>query len=348
MNITELKQVYDVANLHDKWKILYATVKETGITELWKENKRDKCDYASFRNARERIPVLLWHYVGRRIPIINKLISKRTLGPKYIEYYILPTWHYEFLEDAYDIQYNIERYKRVYDSLGDEKSKEVLCNILMARVTKDNKYYRYSMEISSDYPQYFDKSLLPTQNNNDVFVDCGGYIGDSVERFIENYNSNYKKIYMFEPERNNIEIAKKTLSNYRDIEIIEAGVGREIGELYFQGSDSGGRIQKTGNYKISVRSIDDIVKDPATFIKMDIEGAEKDALCGAKQQIVKYSPTLAICAYHLRDDIYSIYEQIKSYRDDYSVYLRHYSDTELETVLYFIPASKLLDRIRTP
>lgn len=340
MNITELKQVYDVANLDEKWKILYTTVKDIGITELWKNNKRDKCDYASFRNARESVSVLLWHYVGRRIPVVNKLISKRTLGPKYVEYYRLPTWHYEFLEDAYDIQYNIERYKNVYDSLGDEKSKEVLCNILMARVTKDNKYYRYSMDISSDYPQYFDKSLLPTPKNNDVFVDCGGYIGDSVEQFIERYNRNYKKIYMFEPERNNIKIAKKVLTNYRDVEIIEAGVGREEGDLYFNGSDSGGRIQKTGTYKISVRSIDDSVKEPATFIKMDIEGAEKDALYGAKQQIANYSPTLTICVYHLRDDIYSIFEQIKTYRDDYSVYLRHYTDTGLETVMYFIPRDK--------
>lgn len=340
MNITELKQVYDIANPDDKWKILYATVKETGITELWKENKREKCDYASYRNARENVSVLLWHYVGRRIPVINKLISKRTLGPKYVEYYRLPTWHYEFLEDAYDIQYNIERYKSVYDSLGDEESKEVLCNIIMARVTKDKKYYRYSMDISSDYPQYFDKSLLPEPNNNDVFVDCGGYVGDSVEQYIESYNSNYKKIYMFEPESNNIKIAKKALSNYRDVEIIEAGVGRKKEELYFTGSDSGGSIKKTGNYKISVRSIDDSVKEPATFIKMDIEGAEKDALYGAKQQIANYSPTLAICVYHLRDDIYSIFEQIKTYRDDYSVYLRHYTDTRLETVMYFISRDK--------
>ena len=79
---------------------------------------------------------------------------------------------------------------------------------------------------------------------------------------------------------------------------------------------------------------------PATFIKMDIEGAEKDALYGAKQQIANYSPTLAICVYHLRDDIYSIFEQIKTYREDYSVYLRHYTDTRLETVMYFISRDK--------
>lgn len=196
LNITELKQIYDISNFDDKWKIIYDTVKDIGITQLWKNNKKDKCEYASYRNAKETIPVLFWHYVGRRIPVINKLISKRILNLKYAEYFKLPTWHYEFLEEAYDVQYNIERYKSVYDSLGDKKSKEVLCNIIMARITKDNKYYSDSLDISSDFPQYFDKSILPLPNNNDVFVDCGGYIGDSVEQFIENYNSNYKKIYV--------------------------------------------------------------------------------------------------------------------------------------------------------
>lgn len=140
---------------------------------------------------------------------------EKTLEPKHDEYYWTPTWHYEFLEDAYDIQYNIDKYKNVYEALGDDISKEVLCNVMMARITKNNKYYAYAKDISSEYPQYYDKSLLPLPNNNDVFCDCGGYIGDSVEQFIINYNSNYKKIYMFEPERNNIESAKNCYQNIR-------------------------------------------------------------------------------------------------------------------------------------
>lgn len=243
------------------------------------------------------------------------------------------------MEDAYDIQYNIDKYKNVYDALGDDISKEVLCNVMMARITKNNKYYAHAKDISSEYPQYYDKSLLPLPNNNDVFCDCGGYIGDSVEQFIINYNSNYKKIYMFEPERNNIESAKKLLSKYKNIEIVEAGVGRERGQLFLGGSDSSGRVQKDGDYKIIITSIDESVREQATFIKMDIEGSEKDAIFGAKQQIINYAPTLAICVYHLRDDIYSIYELVKSYRNDYKVYLRHYTDSSSETVMYFIPNS---------
>ena len=39
---------------------------------------------------------------------------------------------------------------------------------------------------------------------------------------------------------------------------------------------------------------------------MDIEGAEKNALRGAQMTLVKYSPTMAISAEHLPDDMVSI------------------------------------------
>ena len=67
---------------------------------------------------------------------------------------------------------------------------------------------------------------------------------------------------------------------------------------------------------------------------MDIEGAELEALKGAEQIIRNFKPKLAICAYHKPEDLYTLPELIKSFRDDYVFYLRHYTDTLYETVLY--------------
>ncbi|WP_425281358.1 FkbM family methyltransferase [Pectobacterium odoriferum] len=70
---------------------------------------------------------------------------------------------------------------------------------------------------------------------------------------------------------------------------------------------------------------------------MDIEGYEINALKGAKETILRFHPKLAICAYHKVDDFFTIPELVLSYRNDYKVYMRHYTEGLLETVYYFIP-----------
>ena len=73
-----------------------------------------------------------------------------------------------------------------------------------------------------------------------------------------------------------------------------------------------------------------------TFIKMDIEGSEIPALRGAKEIIETQKPKLAICVYHKPEDIWEIPELILDYVPEYRLYLRHYSITYTETVLYAI------------
>ena len=70
-------------------------------------------------------------------------------------------------------------------------------------------------------------------------------------------------------------------------------------------------------------------REAPTFIKMDIEGAEKEALIGAEQIIRCHKPKLAICVYHKPEDIYVLPELINSFREDYRFYLdlRKYGST---------------------
>ena len=73
------------------------------------------------------------------------------------------------------------------------------------------------------------------------------------------------------------------------------------------------------------------------FIKMDIEGAEKEALMGSKLLIMKYHPTLAICVYHKIEDMYEVWKIIESIAPGvYKFYLRQYRFGDSETVLYAI------------
>ena len=72
------------------------------------------------------------------------------------------------------------------------------------------------------------------------------------------------------------------------------------------------------------------------FIKMDIEGAEREAIEGAKKTILQFKPKLAISVYHLWDDLLVIPNQINAIRDDYEFYLDCTTGFGGETILYCV------------
>ena len=85
------------------------------------------------------------------------------------------------------------------------------------------------------------------------------------------------------------------------------------------------------------RTLDGLLgSERVTFIKMDIEGAEVEALKGAKEIIQRDRPKLAISAYHRAEDIVNIPILVKEFVPDYHLYFRHYSNDVNETVLYAV------------
>ena len=85
--------------------------------------------------------------------------------------------------------------------------------------------------------------------------------------------------------------------------------------------------------------LEDVLQDrfKPTLIKMDIEGAELLEIEGSKHNITTYHPRLAICVYHNVGDFWRIPRKILSLRSDYQIYLRHYTESIYETVMFFIP-----------
>jgi hypothetical protein len=79
-----------------------------------------------------------------------------------------------------------------------------------------------------------------------------------------------------------------------------------------------------------------------TFIKMDIEGAEVDALIGARRLIENALPVLAICVYHQPDHLWRIPLLIRSFSDQYRFFLRPHNEEGWDLVCYAVPASRLI------
>ena len=79
-----------------------------------------------------------------------------------------------------------------------------------------------------------------------------------------------------------------------------------------------------GNVEVQADSVDNIITEEITILKMDIEGSEAKALDGARETIVKYKPKLYICAYHRNSDMFLLPLKINSMCSDYRFYFYHH------------------------
>lgn len=183
--------------------------------------------------------------------------------------------------------------------------------------------------------QYFDLPQLP-HDENEVFIDVGCYDGFSVKNFIDWSGNQYKEIISFEPDNICYPKCKEALKEVPNYTIINKGLWSSKTTLYFNetgASDS--TISADGKIKICTCRLDEELKDKrVTFIKMDIEGAEREALLGAEKIIREQKPKLAICIYHKNEDVWEIPNLILEMNPEYRFYIRHYSLRFAETVLY--------------
>jgi len=215
--------------------------------------------------------------------------------------------------------------------LSDQISKQTLADVLKFRLTANPDYTNaYTVRLSD---QYFEDFM---QYKNEVFVDAGGFDGDTTEEFINRY-PDYKKVYLFEPSLKNLDAAKNRLQGRRDIDFRALGLSDREDTLFFNAdAGSASAVTNSGGESISVVTLDKVLEnEPISFIKMDLEGWELHALKGAEMTIKKNKPKLAIAVYHAAKDFRVIAQYILKLNPDYKVFLRHYTQGWSETVMYF-------------
>lgn len=231
---------------------------------------------------------------------------------------------------------NILKINKIESWLEDEESKYVYRQMIKFRYTnnyKDLPKYNYSN-------QYFVEGIF-SYSEGECFVDCGAYDGDTVCAFKNEMKKHMISQYdfvCFEPDDENYEQLKK---KHGEGTLIKAGCWNSSSRyLCFEnGAETVGRIIENPNgdnyIKIPVVSIDNCPEcKNATFIKMDVEGAEYQALLGAKRTIQLNRPKLAICIYHSNEDMIRIAELIHEFVPEYRLMVRQHCNSCSETVLY--------------
>ena len=150
------------------------------------------------------------------------------------------------------------------------------------------------------------------------------------------------RVYAIEPDGQSCDLLKKKYADRSQVVLCPYALWNVEEQLSFSGNQatpSASRLELDGDGnrgQITAIPLDSVMTEVPTLIKMDIEGAEYNALLGAERTIRESHPKLAICVYHSLEDYIRIPLLIQSFYDGYRFYFRHHSVTSGESVFYAI------------
>jgi len=184
---------------------------------------------------------------------------------------------------------------------------------------------------------------------DEVFVDCGAFDGESVGAFLKRTAGWFGGVAAIEADPQNAEKLRQFIERLpaavsSRIRVIDGAVGARNETIRFHatGTRASNLSDDKDTIEVTCHRLDDILFEAApSYIKMDIEGAEVDALAGAREIIRRHNPVLAICLYHRQSDLWEIPLQVLAMTDQYQFFLRRYSDDCWEQLLYAIPVHRV-------
>lgn len=248
--------------------------------------------------------------------------------------------------DEYVFAQRMPELLECYDSFEDEESRDLYAELIMWRM----QHVDPCLPILHQ-EQYFAQRDFLTSSNNEVFVDVGAFVGDTIERYLHKKEGVFSKIYAFEPDKDNYQALVYRLERLqrewgiKDGRIfpVNCGIGskKSFRKVYRpSGTGLGSMVVDSAGDKEHLQNVDIVTIDDyfleqkVDFIKADIESYEYDMLLGSSKLIKRDRPKIAICIYHNATDMYRVMLYLKNLNLNYKFQLSHHSVTKSETVLY--------------
>lgn len=233
---------------------------------------------------------------------------------------------------------NIKKLESAYELLSDDESKLVFMGLIKTRLSLNLEFLN---DIGSNPKYEYAEEFIVVNKYPSTFIDAGAFDGDSALK-IFNSNKNFAKAILIEPNHlNSLKVSQKLYEYVDRYTLLQCGLSSEniITKISLEGVAS--NVFKTSShsnkYSVQLVKLDNIIDEEISFLKMDIEGSELEAIMGSRGIIEKYRPILAINVDHRLSDIWQIINYINGLDVKYSFYLRHYlhSRTALYgTILY--------------
>jgi len=252
---------------------------------------------------------------------------------------LLPYFHFDVKENLLKDRADINSSFALFT---EAQSQEIFLNNLKFRLSLD-----FDCIKTGDKDEYFPAGVTNIPDES-VFFDCGAFDGDTVKSFLAR-KKNFDQVFAFEPDPANFNKLllfgaglEKAVSE--KVHVFNHGLGAAHGFLRFNSlNNMASAISDDGNVVIQTMGLDEffypMLKDYTgrIFIKMDIEGAEPQALIGCKKLISEKNASLAISIYHNPNDLWHIPLYIHSINSNYRFLLRQHGNDSMDLVLYAIP-----------
>lgn len=255
---------------------------------------------------------------------------------------------------------NAEAYQAAYDLLADDESREIFRWRLKVRLAIPFVLRWESVFPAPQPPGVGDLSIGEAEERfckgfrtgqyilpglclpepGDVVLDLGAYVGDSAVAFCRLVGET-GRVWSFEALADQYATLRKNLERFRchQAQPLFLAAWNRNEPLFIEADRGSSRIGGGDNPVPGVR-IDDFLRDQGIehvdFIKMDIEGAEREAIEGCAETIRTQAPKLALSIYHRPGDLHVIPAMIHALRPDYRMYLRHHDPGFCDTVLYCV------------
>ena len=181
------------------------------------------------------------------------------------------------------------------------------------------KFKLYDTEADSFYaPKFLNENLLTVHREmkgyiltrdiqeGDYVLDCGAYNG-AFSVYACKKSGPRGLVICIEPDSKNAKILRENLilNGCNNFIIVNKGIWHKKEKLKFRGDGIGAKISPDGDVTIDADTISGIIKDlkinpkKIDFVKMDVEGAEINALLGAKDFFKGNNPHISIASYHI-------------------------------------------------
>ena len=242
---------------------------------------------------------------------------------------------------------NRSRIEAAFALFADRRSREVFVDKLGFHMDLDKGRIE---RIHSSELIYFDPTIYRLRRD-EIVVDAGAFNGDTFRSFLGAASRLYSQYFAFEPDSEVLCALESTISENPDgVTIVRVGLGARSGEHGFHSTGLGdARLLaegEEGGATIPIVSIDDYFRHrkAPTLIKMDIEGAELEALVGSQATMKRRAPVAAVSAYHRPSDLWEVPLLLHRLSPESQLYLRHYTYEVDDTVCYAVPQDRVSGR----
>lgn len=238
----------------------------------------------------------------------------------------------------FDSQYileNADKFNEAYSLLADESSRSVWNSLLTGKLTGRIPCLR---EGECRREDAWRELIAPSGEEH--FLDLGAYNGDTVRAFLELTGGRYASLHAMEPDGKNYEKLCRLLEGMPNVVAWNLAAGAGPGQAMVRkgrrGRGSG--IAANGTVPIGIDSVDRLLDGrPVTVAKLDVEGAEADALRGMTETIRRWRPRLIVSGYHRVEDLFALPLLVREIEPSYRVFLRkHPYVPGWESVFYFL------------